>query len=535
MKTLFSLTLFAFLIGLTILCCFALWIMATTAPSATTAASATTATNVMNVEGRDLISGAFSGNRANSGNITENSGNNQNTDCVYNNVLYVGPSGCFTGSDIGAQVNAAYAALPSTGGVIFIAPQTGGTCYSYSTPIVLNTAGKYVRLQGLGTVTATSSAMSGTCLNYTPRTATAAIMLDYVPAAATNPPTGHGLRDIGLINNQCITTGGCGSSATGIRVGNTNAGDYDSVMENVAVYGFATGYVNTNNLAVNTNWVNPMFQANALALQYASVTEKFVNGVIAGNGQIVQSTTNQTPELYFTNVNTFNNANNAKGAFDFTRSSTGPGNLHLMNVHQENSQSTAAHYISGNVNVNMVGGVIEDDNSTGIGDFMVSVCSGGQCLVRVLGTIILSPRAYTNVFLMASNARGVIQATNGSPGTLTSSMFVGGADVANTTQMITPLGTSNAAYNWTYESPQRIPLLNQVVPSQFAGVSACSGGIKTINLALIPTFTSQPAILVFDETTAGGAKLSAKSKSGFTVSCTGTTDRFDWMVVGNPN
>jgi hypothetical protein len=55
-------------------------------------------------------------------------------------------------------------------------------------------------------------------------------------------------------------------------------------MENVSVYGFGRGYVNTNNLAVNTNWVNPFFQGNTLAFQYASIVEKFVNGIMAGNG-----------------------------------------------------------------------------------------------------------------------------------------------------------------------------------------------------------------------------------------------------------
>jgi len=75
--------------------------------------------------------------------------------------------------------------------------------------------------------------------------------------------------------------------------------------------------------------------------------------------------------------------------------------------------------------------------------------------------------------------------------------------------------------------------LNQLVASQYAGTSACSGSIKTIILPI--TYNSQPAIFVFDETTKGGASLSAKSTSGFAVSCAGATDVFDWMVVGNPN
>jgi hypothetical protein len=74
--------------------------------------------------------------------------------------------------------------------------------------------------------------------------------------------------------------------------------------------------------------------------------------------------------------------------------------------------------------------------------------------------------------------------------------------------------------------------LNQFAANTFAGVSACSSSTKAITFT---AFTSQPVILVFDESTKGGANLSAKSTSGFTVSCTGASDIFDWQVIGNPN
>ena len=77
--------------------------------------------------------------------------------------------------------------------------------------------------------------------------------------------------------------------------------------------------------------------------------------------------------------------------------------------------------------------------------------------------------------------------------------------------------------------------INQpVVTNHFAGVSACSGGTKAITFNA--TFvTTSPVILVLDETTKGGANITAKFITGFTVSCTGATDVFDWFVVGNPN
>lgn len=75
--------------------------------------------------------------------------------------------------------------------------------------------------------------------------------------------------------------------------------------------------------------------------------------------------------------------------------------------------------------------------------------------------------------------------------------------------------------------------LNQDTASQFAGTSSCVSGTQKITLPI--TYSSEPVILVFDETTKGGANLTAKSNRSFTVSCSGATDTFDWMVVGNPD
>jgi len=77
--------------------------------------------------------------------------------------------------------------------------------------------------------------------------------------------------------------------------------------------------------------------------------------------------------------------------------------------------------------------------------------------------------------------------------------------------------------------------LLQKVANTIAGISACVGSTKAITLPSNVTYASQPVILVFDETTAGGVSLSTKSKTGFTVSCSGATDAFDWMVIANPN
>lgn len=76
-------------------------------------------------------------------------------------------------------------------------------------------------------------------------------------------------------------------------------------------------------------------------------------------------------------------------------------------------------------------------------------------------------------------------------------------------------------------------ILNQNTANHLAGTSACSSGTAAINFSA--SYASAPVILLFDETTTGGVKLSAKSTSGFTAACAGASDVFDWIVVGNPN
>jgi Pectate lyase superfamily protein len=76
-------------------------------------------------------------------------------------------------------------------------------------------------------------------------------------------------------------------------------------------------------------------------------------------------------------------------------------------------------------------------------------------------------------------------------------------------------------------------IFNQNTANHTAGTSACSGGTQTIYFA--NPRIDIPAVLVFDETTKGGVSLTEKSNAGFTVSCAGASDVFDWMVIGNPN
>lgn len=121
----------------------------------------------------------------------------------------------FSGSDIGAQINAAYTNLPSTGGVIVVA-KAG----SFSTPIVFNTVGKRVLLIG--------SPGGSVILTYTPTTGTA-ITFDF----GNNLEVGHGMRDITL------TGPGNTTSATGVLIGGAN-GAQGVELRDVKIQSFGT-------------------------------------------------------------------------------------------------------------------------------------------------------------------------------------------------------------------------------------------------------------------------------------------------------
>ncbi len=75
--------------------------------------------------------------------------------------------------------------------------------------------------------------------------------------------------------------------------------------------------------------------------------------------------------------------------------------------------------------------------------------------------------------------------------------------------------------------------LNQTASGDLAAVKTCSSGSFTVTFNT--PYASTPVIIVSDETTAGGARVSAKSSSGFTVTCSGSADVVDYTTYGNPN
>lgn len=265
----------------------------------------------------------------------------------------------FTGGDIGAQINAAYADLPSTGGVIVVPAKSDGTCWAFSTPIVFNVSGKYAVLRGGAN---TSQASGGSCLNYTPTTSTTAITFDITPVGGGAQAPGVGIRDIFLVNNGCIITGGCGSSATGIACGNTNGGCAQAYFQNVAVAGFSRGQTigEPSGVGWGITWENATFIDNATGLKYLIPHEndKCIACSILLNGIGADLAAGAELSLIGGSVD----SNTTCGI-----NMTGNSLIHTSDIHWENLGTTNVQYVCGGPAsiVDIKGGSASDDNNSG--------------------------------------------------------------------------------------------------------------------------------------------------------------------------
>lgn len=140
----------------------------------------------------------------------------------------------FAGSDMGDQINTAYAALPSTGGIIVVP----GGAFSFSTPIVLNTAEKFVSLRG--------APAGGTTLTYTGTGTTVALTYNISKAITA----GHGITDLLFVGP------GSTGQTVGIQLGGLGADDgkgfAGGMLRNVDVSGFGCNILIGNNAFIIT-------------------------------------------------------------------------------------------------------------------------------------------------------------------------------------------------------------------------------------------------------------------------------------------
>lgn len=405
-----------------------------------------------------------------------------------NNIAYVGgPVSFWSGADVGAQVNSAYAALPTLGGRIYVLPQVSGACYNYSTPISFSAVGKYVILAGASTAADNGSVDGQVCLNFTPTTATNAILIDWTPSGGGGYEAGAGIRDLTLINNNCHTIAGCGSSAIGVHVGVTNGGAHKALFENVKVQGFQSGYHFDDGLSACPNgagcgigwgvvWLNSTTVWNQVGINYAVPHENdtYIGGAINSNGTGVSQTNFGGS---FTDIGGSFDQNSLEavllsdGTFfhgtDNHWENTGATSGTQFPVYVYSSTSTSAA-------VDINGGEAWDDATSGTNSN--HWFQGG--LVEVNGLELRSFGRVTNVSVFAANTRGFYEAQ---PNPV--SDFTGGLNDNSATNV--SINTGNAAFP-VVSLPQISTGSNCNVNS--ASPAACGSAIS--GSVVVPTTTT---------------------------------------------
>jgi hypothetical protein len=398
----------------------------------------------------------------------------------------------FPGLDIGAQVTAAIAALGC--GVIYVPKGT----YLQTTMITLPMC---ITLAGAGIDATQLTWKGGSCSPNNGGCSGTQITINTLGNIA------GGIRDMNLADGTASNT------ATGVAIGNsstTKAGV--SVMtefENVQFYGFSLGVAFSNNAWL---WTcrHCIFASN--------ITGVYVPAGTSNTGPFNSGENMRITDSVFTQNTTY--AINQAGAYapywSFKISNTSfdyNGNGTSAPI-QGGFISTANHFeqAAGPFFDTTTGGGVEDTGSvfylanTSTAACLANLATGNNYLNTFVGTLFSSTTTVTDLFC------------NNGPLELIGVRSSGGVTLPAPNYL-----TSNLM----------VPQLSQTTLSSFAGTSACAGGTQAISLSV--TYVSQPVVLVSDQSTAGGARVSSRSTSGFTVACNGASDIFDWMVVGNPN
>jgi hypothetical protein len=272
----------------------------------------------------------------------------------------------FPGADIIAQIGNAYAASSTNSPYILVDQQSNGACYAATSTANLTTSGKAAIVEGIGGAPiSTIAAQTGPCINYTPTTATTAFNVDWTPATGNSYISGPGFRNLILINNNCVTNGGCGSSATAITIGGTNGGARRALWQNVTIMGFGTAWQfnDTNGQSWGQHWLNSTWSHNTAGLVYCSTcgheNDLITNANILVNGTGVNMNGNGQLSIEGGSIDS-----NTVCAINIGTT----GVLNSSDVHYENFlQSNIQYVCNGGVNsrVYLKGGDVLDDTSGG--------------------------------------------------------------------------------------------------------------------------------------------------------------------------
>ena len=230
----------------------------------------------------------------------------------------------FSGANIGAKVNAAYAALPARGGIIVIA-----TSSSFSTTMNFNTADKPVLIQCLPNVKLTYTG-SGTSTIFN-----TSIDAPYLAKAGMD---------------GCILDGQDNATNVGIELGGTNGAARYSITNNV-VRDFHRGLYSGANAYIYTV-ANNIFEYNDTAVYIAPAN-------------------NSGENLNFTD-NTFADCDALVDCF--YSATNGTASLVLNGNSFDNAQ---LHLLDGNFSTTITGGHFENPGSTGTGGYNYIITTPG--------------------------------------------------------------------------------------------------------------------------------------------------------------
>lgn len=376
-----------------------------------------------------------------------------NSMCNLNAVMNVGGS-CATfwgGGDIGAQVNAAYTACPSSGCRIHIIAQAA--CYTFTTPITLSTSNKAALLEG---------DPGATCISYTPTTGTA-ITLDYGQVF-----TGAGIRDIELKGP------GSGTTAVGVSLAPTNG----AIMSRISGFrigsafgltdGFGTG-LQFGPLGFVTQITNSVFGNSGTGM---TVSGGGIENLTISDSIFDHNTTG----LSYTAANL--DIHISKTSFDDNATGISAGNggsnpepmVTCEGCHFENAGlgTGASAYVSLN------GGTFActacqflDDRAVGSSTQMIT--AGGASFISLVGTNVFSNGiTITEVVNFSGTARGYLQTTNSSVAIASTfnAAYTGAPvfDLSTWSATAAPITATNTGF--------------LISPVAFASLPACAAGLE---------------------------------------------------------
>ena len=312
----------------------------------------------------------------------------------------------WSGSDVGAWINAAYAYLLATYGTTISGPPAGYTgagvidvgpgTFTYTTPIVCADQFFAIKIKGHGDGVghAAGPGLTGTVLNYTPTTGIAMTL-----AGASNNTGGVQLEDI------CLQGAGSGNSTTGLQWGLTAGGSpppgsstAGATATCVAIQGFGTGEVwnPSPQIAYAVNHYNCKVQFNGTGVTPLGEANNWFGGLIANNATGIAGS-NSGDALFFGTAfddNTTTAINSSTGLFRST----------FTGCRFENANGGTDTYVTQTAgSVTVLGGTMQSDLTTGTSTGFGQL-SGGTFICRDTWLLGQGSRTFTQAFNCSSNA-----------------------------------------------------------------------------------------------------------------------------------